>query len=86
MSVITAARRAFTSQQGFIYVTGSTLWECESCGVRVTYRGRARHIRSCPDRMFHSRIANARTVAELLPARRTPNGSGPSLGAGSGRQ
>ena len=86
MNPITAARKALTSQQGFNYVTGSTLWECESCGVRVTYRGRARHIRCCPDRMFHSMIANARTVAELLPARRTPKGSGPSLGAGSARQ
>lgn len=85
MNPITAARKALTAQQGFIYVTGSTLWECQGCGVRVTYRGRARHIKSCPDRMFHSMIANARTVAELLPARRTSNESGPSLGAGSGR-
>ena len=45
----------------------STLWECDSCGERVTYVGRKRHAKQCPERSFKSRIAETETIGELTP-------------------
>jgi len=76
MNPIKATGRAFRSQNGFTYVMDSTLWECDSCGDRVTYIGRIRHAKRCPERSFKSMIADARTIGELLPNRLDPTGAG----------
>lgn len=75
MNPIKATGRAFRSQNGFTYVMDSTLWECDGCGDRVTFIGRIRHAKSCPERSFKSMIADAKTIGELLPAPLDPTGA-----------
>ena len=65
MNPIKAAGRAFRSQNGFTYVMDSTLWECDSCGERVTYVGRKRHAKQCPERSFKAMMAETETIGEL---------------------
>ncbi len=87
MNPIKAVGRRLNAHKGFTYVMDSTLWECDSCGERVTHRGKARHPKSCPERVSPSSasekpmVAEKPTIAELRP-NQGPAGRGRSDDAG----
>ena len=72
MNPIKTVTRRLHAHNGFTYVMDSTLWECDSCGERVTYLGKARHPKRCPNRAKPEEAAEDPTISELRPKQTGP--------------
>ena len=60
MNPIKAVASRLHSHKGFTYVMDSTLWECDSCGERLSHLAKIRH----PEELPQQGLAGGRRRAE----------------------
>jgi hypothetical protein len=82
MNPIKAVASRLHSHKGFTYVMDSTLWECDSCGERLSHLAKIRHPKSCPNRALPA-VADEPRISELRPKR--SDGGGGTRSEDSGR-